>query len=190
MKIYVASSWRNAYQQSVVNLLRALNHEVYDFKNPGPDNTAFQWSAIDPFWDAWTTDEYRKALEHPLAVKGFENDFSAMEWADCCVMVLPCGRSANSEAGWFKGAGMKVFVFSPENEEPELMYKMYDGIFATFGELVDAFNEINSSDGVRRNSTAKRASKGTKAKKQKADPEAQQIEEVATSSDGEPAPLV
>ena len=33
-KIYVASSWRNVFQQDVVNILRDLGHEVYDFKNP------------------------------------------------------------------------------------------------------------------------------------------------------------
>ena len=33
-KTYVASSWRNPFQQEVVNILRDLGHEVYDFKNP------------------------------------------------------------------------------------------------------------------------------------------------------------
>ena len=33
-KIYVASSWRNVFQQDVVAILRDLGHEVYDFKNP------------------------------------------------------------------------------------------------------------------------------------------------------------
>lgn len=33
-KIYVASSWRNVFQQDVVGILRDLGHEVYDFKNP------------------------------------------------------------------------------------------------------------------------------------------------------------
>lgn len=33
-KIYVASSWRNVFQQDVVDILRNLGHEVYDFKNP------------------------------------------------------------------------------------------------------------------------------------------------------------
>lgn len=50
----------------------------------------------------------------------------SMQWADVCVMVLPCGRSANTEAGWMKGAGKRVMVYSPEKQEPELMYKIYD----------------------------------------------------------------
>lgn len=55
----------------------------------------------------WSTDQYRAALEHPIAQAGFKSDFDAMQWADVCVLVLPCGRSAHSEAGWMKGAGKK-----------------------------------------------------------------------------------
>ena len=31
-----------------------------------------------------------------------------MQEADFCVLLLPCGRSAHSEAGWMKGNGKKV----------------------------------------------------------------------------------
>lgn len=37
-KIYVASSWRNSIQAEIVAALRAEGHEVYDFRNPGPNN--------------------------------------------------------------------------------------------------------------------------------------------------------
>lgn len=134
-KIYVASSWRNSYQPEVVKLLRVLGHEVYDFKNPAPGNTGFQWSEIDPNWVDWNTNEYIQALEHPIAEKGFNLDFDAMKWADTCVMVLPCGRSANTEAGWMKGAGKKVFVYQPYPQEPELMYKIYDGIWSNSDDI-------------------------------------------------------
>ena len=33
MKIYLASSWRNRYQQDVVKALREVGFTVYDFKN-------------------------------------------------------------------------------------------------------------------------------------------------------------
>nr|DAE27178.1 MAG TPA: hypothetical protein [virus sp. ct3kA5] len=32
-KNYAASSWKNVFQQDVVNILRDLGHELYDFKN-------------------------------------------------------------------------------------------------------------------------------------------------------------
>ncbi len=139
MKFYVASSWRNQYQPRVVELLRLMGHEVYDFRNPAPDNTGFSWAEIDEDWQQWTTDEYLEALKHPIAEKGFKHDFDAMKWADTCIMVLPCGRSANTEAGWMKGAGKKVYVYQPIPQEPELMYKIYDEIFVGEHDLINAF---------------------------------------------------
>lgn len=141
MKIYVASSWRNEYQPQVVEALRAIGHEVYDFRNP-PNGTGFSWSEVDPKWEQWTTEEYRKALDHPTSIRGFNSDFDGMKWADACVMVLPCGRSANTEAGWMKGAGKKVYVFSPIAQEPELMYKLYDGVIANIDELNNVFSIV------------------------------------------------
>ena len=139
MKIYVASSWRNPYHLKVVELLRNIGHEVYDFRNPSKKNNGFAWSDIDKDWINWSPDTYVKALSHPIAVAGFKSDFDAMKWADCCVMVLPCGRSANTEAGWMKGVGKAVYVFQPIQQEPELMYKIHDGIITSFEELEREF---------------------------------------------------
>jgi hypothetical protein len=139
LRIYVASSWRNEFQQMVVMCLRSMGHEVYDFRNP-PGRSGFSWSQIDPNWKNWTSEEYKDALDHPISQAGFDSDFNAMKWADCCIMVLPCGRSANTEAGWMKGAGKKVYVFQPIPQEPELMYKIYDGILTHVHELHKVFN--------------------------------------------------
>jgi hypothetical protein len=135
MKIYVASSWRNEFQPAVVAALVSMGHKVYDFRNPAPGNTGFAWSDIDENWINWTSQEYKAALVHPVAEAGFKLDFDAMKWADVCVMVLPCGRSANTEAGWMKGAGKKVFVYQPIKQEPELMYKIFDGILTSVEDL-------------------------------------------------------
>lgn len=142
MKIYVASSWRNPYQPQVVDLLRSIGHEVYDFRNPSEGNYGFAWSDIDEDWINWSPDAYVKAMSHPVAEAGFKSDFDAMKWADCCVMVLPCGRSANTEAGWMKGAGKAVYVFQPLQQEPELMYKIHDGIITSFEELEREFKTL------------------------------------------------
>lgn len=141
MKIYVASSWRNNYQQQVVQELRQVGHEVYDFKNPPHGKGGFAWSDIDPNWENWDTNQYRDALRHPIAEHGFNSDFDGMKWADCCVLVLPAGRSANTEAGWMKGAGKQVFVYSPVDQEPELMYKLYDDVVGTMYALLLSLRE-------------------------------------------------
>lgn len=127
-KIYVASSWRNPYQEVVVACLRGDGHEVYDFKNPRPGDRGFSWAEIDPNWQKWTADEYIAALQHPIAKAGFASDFNAMKWANTFVLVLPCGRSAHLELGWAAGQGKETLVLTRNGEEPELMASMCDHI--------------------------------------------------------------
>ena len=62
----------------------------------------------------------------------------ALERADACVLVLPCGRSAHTEAGWMAGRGKKVVVYIPKMEEPELMYKLFDKVAGTLDEVIKA----------------------------------------------------
>jgi len=124
MKIYVASSWRNTRQPAVVARLREAGHLVYDFRNPADGNHGFAWSAIDPNWLQWTAVEFRHHLSNPLAIDGFNLDMSALRWAEICVLVLPCGRSAHLEAGFAVGNGARTFVLLDGSPEPELMYRM------------------------------------------------------------------
>lgn len=136
MKLYVASSWRNPHQPDVVAELRKDGHEVYDFRNPAPGNTGFAWSEIDPDWRAWDAAQYREALYDPIAEDGFAHDWNAMEWADGCVLVLPSGRSAHLEAGYFVGAGKPLFILMLGENDPELMYKMARAICLEVDELL------------------------------------------------------
>lgn len=137
MKLYVASSWRNEMQQAIVMLLRQAKFEVYDFKNP-PGKSGFSWTEIGTGWKNWTREEYRKALEHERAIEGFTEDFNAMKWADACVLVLPSGRSAHFEAGYFWGANKPVHILLDETFEPELMYRGATSISASPFELLGA----------------------------------------------------
>lgn len=134
MKIYVASSWRNELQPAVVALLRAAGFSVYDFKNPSEGNGGFHWSEIDPHWKEWSAQQFIKGLEHPIAEDGYGRDYTAMAAADACVLVLPCGRSAHLEAGWFAGKGKPVHVLLSDGE-PELMYKMATKLHTSIGVL-------------------------------------------------------
>lgn len=137
-KVYVASSWRNEYQQMIVNALRAAGFEVYDFKTPNGEE-GFLWSNISENWQGWTMEQYREALKNDYAQFGFNRDFEAMQIADICILCLPCGRSAHLEAGWMKGEGKKVIAFIPPSEkiEPELMYGLLDGIALNIQEVVN-----------------------------------------------------
>jgi hypothetical protein len=137
-RIYVASSWRNKYYAEVVERLRAAGHEVYDFRNPPHGGAGFHWTDIDPDAPNWTFPQYAQGLTHPKAERQFAADLQALQWADTCVLVLPCGRSAHTEAGWMAGAGKKVIAYIPEMVEPELMYKLFHTVVGDLNSLIEA----------------------------------------------------
>lgn len=122
MNIYVASSWRNALQPSVVEKLREWGHDVYDFRHPIHGNDGFSWREISDNWQNWTPNQYREALKHPIAKRGYLADKNALDECKACVMVLPSGRSASWELGYAMGAGKEGYVLVLEKNEPELMY--------------------------------------------------------------------
>ena len=70
-------------------------------------------------------------------VYDFHNDIEAMEACDTCVLVLPCGRSAHTEAGWFAGKGRTTIAYIPERQEPELMYKLFSAVCCSMDELIN-----------------------------------------------------
>ena len=133
----MASSWRNGFYPEVVEALRRAGHEVYDFRNPPSGDEGFKWSCVAENYMEWSPQEYREQLEHPKAVRQFDNDIKAMEACDTCVLVLPCGRSAHTEAGWFAGRGRTVVVYIPVRQEPELMYKLFSAVCCSMDELVE-----------------------------------------------------
>ena len=135
-RIYVASSWRNKYYPEVVEALRTAGHEVYDFRNPPHGGAGFHWTDIEENAPNWTFEEYAEGLRHPNAERQFQADLDALSWADTCVLVLPCGRSAHTEAGWIAGRGLKTIVYMPEKQEPELMYKLFDQVVGDIDSLV------------------------------------------------------
>ena len=111
---------------------------MYDFRNPPHGGNGFRWTDVDENALDWTFAEYAEGLHHPLAERQFAADLEALEWADTCVLVLPCGRSAHTEAGWFAGKSSRVFVYCPEKQEPELMYKLFNGVFDDLDKLIES----------------------------------------------------
>jgi hypothetical protein len=159
--IYVASSWRNPFHTAVVAALKAADRQQpgngfapYDFKNPEAGNSGFHWTQVGMPTYEFTKNyevpivpvhEYLAGLEHPIAEQGFKYDFEAMEMCTQCVLVLPCGRSAHLEAGWFIGQGRPTYILlnnEPANRTdemmviPELMYKMATGITDSLFDLL------------------------------------------------------
>lgn len=148
IKIYLASSWRNKHFENVLNMLRVKGYEVYDFKHPeGKELSQFSWEKVDNDFEKWTCDDFKEGLKSAEVCKAFIQDFSAMQKADYCVLLLPSGRSAHSEAGWMKGRGKKVFILDlSEKPTPELMYLMYDEYLTN---IIDLINKIEFEQSIK-----------------------------------------
>jgi hypothetical protein len=153
LRIYVASSWRNDFVRNMVESLRQNAYDVYDFTRPSLSpggSTAFRWDEIDPGWQDWDAETFRKSLNHPTADRGFAQDMRFLDACDVCILLLPCGRSAHLEAGYAKGRGKSLIVWIGPNcgkVEPELMYKIADAIVINYDELGNALAEAKKFTG-------------------------------------------
>lgn len=164
MNIYVASSWRNDFQPSVVKALRKDGHTVYDFK----DSEGFNWSEVDPKWEEWSSDipRYLDGLISEPAIRGFERDMKALENCDACVYVMPCGVSASLELGWAVGRGKRTYVYIPALKEPDLMVKIAGLVTEDFAEIrVDlmkheTIRNMNGTEGAKAQANLTGASLG------------------------------
>lgn len=161
MRIYVASSWRNMIYEEVVQALKDAGQDVYDFRNPCEGYIGFHWSEVDPAWKTWSPQQYKDGLCHERAEQGYRFDKNAIDWANCGVLVMPCGLSAHLEAGYLAGQGKPVLVYMPEHLpvidttygrtglieklkfEPELMYKLLLDIHFEIDTLVEALRKLD-----------------------------------------------
>lgn len=119
MKVYLASSWRHPDLDAIRNALRGQGIEVYDFREQG----GFNWRDVlgcDPA--RISQYEVLAALSRPEALAQFNVDLEALQECDVLLLVLPSGRSAHLEAGYFAGRGKPVFTLFAPNDGVDLMH--------------------------------------------------------------------
>lgn len=142
LKIYVASSWRNAYYDDVLEALHGSGHSVWNWRKPLSGGNRFKWQDTGKsdyqHGDKIPIVEWRSMLRHQIAQAGFAADLTGMNWCDVGVLLHPCGKSAYLEAGWLAGRGKKVHVIAPEPVEPDLM------VLALNGDIFDSINTLVS----------------------------------------------
>lgn len=149
-RIYIASSWKNGSQPTLVKELRKRGHKVYDFRHPFGRNDKNVWDSVSKsreLKEAYLAGNLRPSdfdsmLADQTANERFKEHFNAMSDADTCVLCLPCGRSAHVEAGYMAGDGKRVYVMDYSSKaKPELMYLTFDGYFHEEEDLFAALEE-------------------------------------------------
>lgn len=133
--IYIATSWKNPHIDGLTDCLDQWNINYFDFRVDG-----FHWSQINPNYstEPLNPHDFRLMLRHPLAQKGYLQDFTGMKDCIACILLLPSNRSAHLEAGWFVGANKPVAIYLKEKPiVPELMYNLVDLVTGDIQELME-----------------------------------------------------
>ena len=127
MKIYIASSWKNAKKVFVLAyFLRELGYEVDAFCDSHNGRYVFHWKEISTNKNKFNAKTF---LKYPQAKKAFEEDKKWLDWCECLILLLPAGRSAHREAGYIKGQGKKLIIYHPAgfpDGEFDVMYGFAD----------------------------------------------------------------
>lgn len=140
MKIYIASSWKNETAVfQIAYFLRLEGHEVDAFVDKGSGRYVFHFSEIgDP-----STLDAMSFLRDERSQKAFAEDKKWLDWCECCLLVLPSGKSAHLEAGYAKGQGKKLIIYHIENfpkGEFDVMYGFADFMTDNLLDVIDILN--------------------------------------------------
>lgn len=130
MKIYLASSWKNAARVlEVKKILVEAGHEVdafCDTSQLAEDRFVFNYDNGIDAKDVARMDAI-DFLEDPRTQRAFAEDKKWLDWADCVVLILPAGNSSHLEAGYAKGKEKYLIIlggFPPG--EVDVMYGFAD----------------------------------------------------------------
>ena len=148
MKIYLASSWKNEKLVSIVaEFFRGKGHEVDAFVDDSKGRYVFHWTEMLDCSDKSKSKLNAVTfLDDKRSQKAFEEDKKWLDWCDVCILILPSGRSAHLEAGYAKGQGKLLVIYSfmefPTGEF-DVMYGFAD-LLSTNLEEIDNFFLVNT----------------------------------------------
>ncbi len=116
MKIYIASTWKNAsFVLTLARLLRSWGHEVDAFPDVSTGRYVFDWREIVNNKELL---DHKSLQNDPRTKRAFREDHKFLDWCDCCLLLLPAGNSSHLEAGYAKGKGKLLIIFAYRGFEP------------------------------------------------------------------------
>jgi len=129
MKIYLASSWKNSvYLKGIAKILKEFNHEVDCFCDGSTGRYIFSWKELTSEVFDLNEENAESIMKYSKVQKAFAEDKKFLDWCDCCILVLPAGKSSHLEAGYAKGCGKKLIIYQAEFPcgEFDVMYGFAD----------------------------------------------------------------
>lgn len=133
LSVYLMGSLQNPMIPAVADLLRNDGYDVFDdWFSGGPE--------VDECWQQYEKHRgrsYAEALAGYHAENAFNFDLYHIKRCDLAVMLMPCGRSAHLELGFFRGLGKPGIICLPEEPERyDLMYKFANAVVIGTDELM------------------------------------------------------
>lgn len=134
MKIYLASSWRNAHRVSVLaRTLRTRGYLVDCFCDG--QGALGEYRYVFKAKDEVLGVEFLTApqfLQLPQSKRAYSEDKGWLDWADVCILVLPAGNSSHLEAGYACGQHRLLAILAPSDGwvkgEWDVMYGFADAM--------------------------------------------------------------
>ena len=138
-RVYLIGSLRNPAVPKLAAALRAKGYEVFDdWYAAGPE--------ADDKWQEYEKQRgssYQEALDGRPASQVFDYDKANLDRADVAVMLMPAGKSAHLELGYFIGKGKPGFIALPEEPERfDVMYKFANAVCTDFDQLVASLETV------------------------------------------------
>lgn len=138
--IYLIGSLSNLGIRDIANRMRREGLVVFDDWISGGSDMDRMWQEYEKLRGR----SYKEALKGFHARNVFRFDKSALDKADCAVLIMPCGRSGHIELGYVIGTGRPGYIlFESEPERFDQMYQFCTDIFFSEKEMIRYFSNKN-----------------------------------------------
>lgn len=134
MRLYVASSWKNANDvQAIAEFLREKGHEVDCFVDESTGRFVFHWSELGNINEL----DAINFLQDKSSQKAFKEDKKWIDWSEGVLLYLPAGKSAHLEAGYAVGKGKFLIIYQEKFPKGE-----FDVMYGFADLITDDFNSV------------------------------------------------
>ena len=135
-RIYIASPYWNQFHAAVVEDLRDVGHQVFDYRGndgAGPEEI------FGANYNSLTAADFAAAMADPLAQAKLAADQTTIDECDTFILLLPAGRSSHFEFGYACALGKRTIVAALDGVIPaELIYSLADRVVTSMSELLAA----------------------------------------------------